>query len=64
MVLSLYTHQPPPNSQYPAQLSQTQDDYIRQFLDGRPDGPIGFHYPATPAFERWLEMHTPHGAAA
>jgi len=40
----------------PADLAQTQDDYIRQFLDGRPDGPIGFHYPATPAFERWLGL--------
>jgi len=53
----------------PAQLSQTRDDYIRQFLDGRPDGPIGFHYPTTPAFERWLDMHNlathnPNGAAA
>jgi len=53
----------------PAQLSQTQDAYIRQFLDGRPDGPIGFHYPATPAFERWLQIHhpathNPNGAAA
>ncbi|WP_322995710.1 ABC transporter ATP-binding protein [Castellaniella sp.] len=38
----------------PAQLSAAQDDYLQQFLQGRPDGPIGFHYPQTPAFDRWL----------
>ncbi|WP_322999150.1 ABC transporter ATP-binding protein [Castellaniella sp.] len=38
----------------PAELSDAQDDYLQQFLQGRPDGPIGFHYPLTPAFERWL----------
>lgn len=38
----------------PEDLSAAQDDYLQQFLQGRPDGPIGFHYPLTPAFERWL----------
>ena len=38
----------------PAELSAAQDDYLQQFLQGRPDGPIGFHYPLTPAFDRWL----------
>ncbi|GAA0772094.1 ABC transporter ATP-binding protein [Castellaniella ginsengisoli] len=38
----------------PADLSASQDEYLQQFLQGRPDGPIGFHYPLTPAFERWL----------
>ncbi|CAM5193363.1 Phospholipid/cholesterol/gamma-HCH transport system ATP-binding protein OS=Castellaniella defragrans OX=75697 GN=HNR28_002094 PE=4 SV=1 [Castellaniella defragrans] len=38
----------------PDELSSAQDDYLQQFLQGRPDGPIGFHYPLTPAFERWL----------
>jgi phospholipid/cholesterol/gamma-HCH transport system ATP-binding protein len=38
----------------PAELSASKDDYLQQFLQGRPDGPIGFHYPLTPAFERWL----------
>lgn len=37
----------------PGELSAAQDDYVQQFLNGRPDGPIGFHYPLTPAFERW-----------
>ena len=41
----------------PKELSEAQDDYLQQFLHGRPDGPIGFHYPLTPAFERWLAAH-------
>lgn len=41
----------------PQELAASQDDYIRQFIDGRPDGPIAFHYPSTPAFERWLGQH-------
>jgi phospholipid/cholesterol/gamma-HCH transport system ATP-binding protein len=40
----------------PEQLSSSQDPYVRQFLDGRPDGPIAFHYPVTPAFTQWLEQ--------
>ncbi len=39
----------------PAALSESQDPYVRQFLDGQPDGPIAFHYPVTPAFSQWLE---------
>lgn len=39
----------------PAALSESQDPYVRQFLDGQPDGPIAFHYPVTPAFSHWLE---------
>lgn len=38
----------------PAQLSDSSDAYVRQFLQGEPDGPIAFHYPSTPAFEQWL----------
>ncbi|HEX7387466.1 MAG TPA: ABC transporter ATP-binding protein [Castellaniella sp.] len=38
----------------PDELSAAKDDYLQQFLQGRPDGPIGFHYPITPAFEHWL----------
>ena len=38
----------------PAQLSASSDPYVRQFLNGEPDGPIAFHYPATPAFENWM----------
>ncbi len=38
----------------PDELAASRDDFLVQFLQGRPDGPIGFHYPQTPAFERWL----------
>lgn len=39
----------------PDELSRSTDPYVRQFLDGAPDGPVAFDYPTTPAFERWLE---------
>jgi phospholipid/cholesterol/gamma-HCH transport system ATP-binding protein len=43
----------------PADLSQSTDPYVRQFLEGAPDGPVAFDYPVTPAFERWLEQRAP-----
>lgn len=39
----------------PASLSDSTDPYVRQFLDGAPDGPVAFDYPITPAYERWLD---------
>jgi len=42
----------------PARLSASQDPYVRQFLDGQPDGPIAFHYPVSPAYTKWLEQRT------
>lgn len=42
----------------PKELSASPDPYVRQFLNGEPDGPIAFHYPATPAFSKWLDQHT------
>ncbi|OZI47234.1 ABC transporter ATP-binding protein [Bordetella genomosp. 5] len=41
----------------PAELSASQDPYVRQFLDGAPDGPVAFQYPETPAFRAWLAKH-------
>lgn len=38
----------------PEALSASTDAYVRQFLDGQPDGPIAFRYPDTPAFQQWL----------
>jgi len=38
----------------PQQLADSQDAYIAQFLHGKPDGPIAFHYPDSPAFNAWL----------
>ncbi|NBT34133.1 MAG: ABC transporter ATP-binding protein [Betaproteobacteria bacterium] len=31
----------------PQSLSDSQDPYVRQFLEGREDGPVAFHYPAS-----------------
>lgn len=39
----------------PATLGDSQDPYVRQFLDGAPDGPVAFDYPVTPDFERWAQ---------
>ncbi len=41
----------------PATLANSEDPYIRQFLNGEPDGPIAFNYPETPAFAQWLGQH-------
>ncbi|MEF9944319.1 MAG: ABC transporter ATP-binding protein, partial [Burkholderiaceae bacterium] len=32
----------------PAQLRDSTDPFVRQFIDGAPDGPVAFHYPAPP----------------
>ncbi len=32
----------------PQELKESQDSFVRQFLDGQVDGPVRFHYPATP----------------
>lgn len=37
----------------PEELSASSDPYIRQFLQGLPDGPVAFHYPARPAQEEF-----------
>ncbi|NYT38002.1 ABC transporter ATP-binding protein [Allopusillimonas soli] len=42
----------------PQALSGSQDPYVKQFLNGEPDGPIAFHYPITPAFTAWLEQQS------
>src|SRR5690554_455076 len=42
----------------PDERSTADDAYVRQFLDGEPDGPIAFHYPDTPAFSRWLDQRS------
>jgi len=38
----------------PGDLRRSPDPYVQQFLAGAPDGPVAFHYPATPAFDAWL----------
>ncbi len=32
----------------PGELQASQDPFVRQFLDGQVDGPVRFHYPASP----------------
>ncbi len=32
----------------PAEVRASGDAFVRQFVDGAPDGPVPFHYPATP----------------
>lgn len=38
----------------PAELSESNDLLVKQFLQGKPDGPIAFHYPNTAEFSTWL----------
>lgn len=38
----------------PDQLLESNNPFVQQFLNGKPDGPIAFNYPVTPAFEKWL----------
>jgi phospholipid/cholesterol/gamma-HCH transport system ATP-binding protein len=35
----------------PGELRASQDPFVRQFLDGQVDGPVRFHYPASPIAE-------------
>jgi len=35
----------------PGEVRASRDPFVRQFVDGEPDGPVPFHYPA-PAMQR------------
>ena len=35
----------------PAEVRSSHDSYVRQFVDGQPDGPVPFHYPAKALIE-------------
>ncbi len=37
-----------------ASLKQSDDPQVRQFMDGLPDGPVAYHYPAEPFAEQLL----------
>jgi len=39
----------------PAELNREQQDVVRQFMSGTPDGPVPFHYPAPDYFEQLLQ---------
>jgi phospholipid/cholesterol/gamma-HCH transport system ATP-binding protein len=30
----------------PAEVRESSDAFVRQFVDGLPDGPVAFHYPS------------------
>ncbi len=36
----------------PEDVRHTTDPFVRQFVDGQPDGPVPFHYPAAPYAEQ------------
>lgn len=40
----------------PAQLRDSDREVVRQFVDGLPDGPVPFHFPARPLAEDLLAM--------
>lgn len=40
----------------PAEVRESTDPFVRQFVDGAPDGPVRFHYPA-PAYRKELLHH-------
>jgi phospholipid/cholesterol/gamma-HCH transport system ATP-binding protein len=35
----------------PDEVRESTDPFVRQFVDGEPDGPVPFHYPAAPYAE-------------
>lgn len=39
----------------PYQLRDSSDDYVNQFLYGKPDGPVVFEYPMTDSFDKWYK---------
>jgi len=38
----------------PAEVRASQDPFVRQFVDGEPDGPVPFHYPAPKLAEEFV----------
>ena len=33
------------------EIKASRDPFVRQFIDGQPDGPVAFHYPGQPIAE-------------
>jgi len=42
----------------PDELHDSESEYVRQFMDARPDGPVPFHYPAPPYDDELLAERT------
>jgi phospholipid/cholesterol/gamma-HCH transport system ATP-binding protein len=38
----------------PAQIAESESPWVRQFMQGEPDGPVHFHYPAPPLHQDLL----------
>ncbi|HVO90464.1 MAG TPA: ABC transporter ATP-binding protein [Casimicrobiaceae bacterium] len=38
----------------PSEVRASSDPFVRQFVDGAPDGPVPFHYPARPLVEEFV----------
>jgi phospholipid/cholesterol/gamma-HCH transport system ATP-binding protein len=38
----------------PQQLRNSSDETVKQFIEGLPDGPVGFHFPAPDYFGELL----------
>jgi phospholipid/cholesterol/gamma-HCH transport system ATP-binding protein len=45
----------------PAEVAADTNPRVRQFLDGQPDGPVHFHYPAAPLADELLGTKGKHG---
>ena len=41
----------------PDQIRDSESEWVRQFMDAKPDGPVPFHYPAAPYEDELLEDH-------
>ncbi|HSC98826.1 MAG TPA: ABC transporter ATP-binding protein, partial [Casimicrobiaceae bacterium] len=37
----------------PDDVRSSKDPFVRQFVDGAPDGPVAFHYPSRPIAEEF-----------
>jgi phospholipid/cholesterol/gamma-HCH transport system ATP-binding protein len=42
----------------PEQLSGTTSEWVKQFMQGLPDGPVPFHYPAPPYVDDLLQLES------
>ena len=41
----------------PEQMMNSENEQVHQFMNGLPDGPVAFHYPATDIAEDLLDLH-------
>lgn len=46
----------------PAEISQSDSEWVQQFIQGAPDGPVSFHYSTDDFQDDLLQMPNDHGA--